>query len=268
MAERTGLRDKVAVVTGAAAGLGCRMALDFASEGASVVAVDRDEEGVEETRALLGPDNSSSLSADLLQDGSAEKIVGAAVDAFGGLDILVNCAGIFPTSPALEISVGQWDAVLGTNLRAPFLISQAAARWMVDRGRPGMVDWGRPGNVVNIASSAAAVARPGIAHYCASKAGLVMLTKALAVEWAEHGIRVNAVAPGLVETPGVEELLRTEEGRAEHQRKVARIPMSRPAGAREVSEAVLFLASDAAAFVMGETLFVDGGYSAGRTFRG
>lgn len=260
MPERTSFRDKVAVVTGAAAGLGRRMALDLAREGAAVVAVDRDKEGVAETCALLDSDGSLSLPADLLEDGFADEIVSASVEAFGGLDILVNCAGIFPTSPALEISAAEWDAVLGTNLRAPFLLSQAAARWMVDQSRPG--------NVVNIASSAAAVARPGIAHYCASKAGLVMLTKALAVEWAEHGIRVNAVAPGLVETPGVEELLRTTEGRAEHQQKVARIPMSRPADAREVSEAVLFLASDSAAFVTGETLFVDGGYSAGRTFRG
>lgn len=257
MAERSGLRDKVAVVTGAAAGLGRRMALDLAGDGALVVAVDRDEEGVGETRALLETKGSMALAADLLEDTSAAKIVDATVEGFGGLDILINCAGIFPTSPALEISAGEWDAVLGTNLRAPFLLSQAVARWMVDRDRPG-----------NIASSAAAVARPGIAHYCASKAGLVMLTKALAVEWAEHGIRVNAVAPGLVETSGVERLLRTEEGRAEHQRKVSRIPMSRPAEAREVSEAVLFLASDAAGFVTGETLFVDGGYSAGRTFRG
>lgn len=260
MTERTGLRGKIAIVTGAAAGLGRRMALDLASEGAIVVAVDRDDKGVGETRALLNPDSSLSLTADLLEDGSANEIVEASVDTFGGPDILVNCAGIFPTSPALEISAGEWDAVLGTNLRAPFLLSRAVASWMVDNNRSG--------NVVNIASSAAAVARPGIAHYCASKAGLVMLTKALAVEWAEHGIRVNAVAPGLVETPGVEELLKTTEGRSEHRQKVARIPMSRPASTREVSEAVIFLASDAATFVTGETLFVDGGYSAGRTFRG
>ena len=258
MAERSGLRDRVAVVTGAAAGLGRRIALDLAAEGALIVAVDRDGSGLDETRALLDPDRSSSYPADLLEDASAQAIVEAAVDAFGGLDILVNCAGVFPTSPAVEITTEEWDAVLGTNLRAPFLLSQAAARWMMDHGRSG--------TMVNIASSAASVARPGIAHYCASKAGLVMLTKALAVEWAEDKIRVNAVAPGLVETPGVEQLLRTDEGLAEHRRKVARIPMSRPADAREVSEAVLFLASDAAGFVTGETLFVDGGYSAGRTF--
>ena len=259
MPKRIDLRDKVAVVTGAAGGLGRRMALDLAAEGAVVVVVDRDDAGIGETRALLDPESSLSVSVDLLEDTAAAEVVDAAVEAFGGVDILVNCAGIFPTSPALEISLGEWDAVLCTNLRAPFLLSQAAARWMVDHGRPG--------NVVNIASSAAAVARPGIAHYCASKAGLVMLTKVLAIEWAEHGVRVNAVAPGLVETPGVELLLRTEEGRAEHRRKVARIPMSRPADVREVSEAVLFLASDAAGFVTWETLFVDGGYSAGRTFR-
>jgi len=182
------------------------------------------------------------------------------VEAFGGLDVLVNCAGIFPTSSALELPVEEWDRVLGLNLRAPFLLSQAAANWLVSEGRPG--------NVVNIASTAGSVARPGVAHYAASKAGLVMLTKVLAIEWAEHGIRVNAVAPGLVKTPGVERALGTEESRREHGAKISKIPMSRTGEPREISSAVVFLASDSSSFVTGQTLFVDGGYSAGHTFRG
>jgi NAD(P)-dependent dehydrogenase (short-subunit alcohol dehydrogenase family) len=172
----------------------------------------------------------------------------------------VNCAGVFPSSPALELPSREWDLVLDLNLRAPFLLSQAFARYTVGAGRAG--------NIINVASAAGAIARPGVAHYCASKAALIMLTKVLAIEWAEHDIRVNAVAPGLIETPGVEELLVTEEGRREHEQKIAKIPQARTGRPREVAETVIFLASDAASFVTGHTLFVDGGYSAGHTFRG
>ncbi len=131
-----------------------------------------------------------------------------------------------------------------------------------------MIGTGRPGNIVNVASTAGTIARPGIAHYAASKAALIMLTKVLAIEWAEHDIRVNAVAPGLVETPGVEGLLGTEEGSQEHLRKLDKIPMARPGEPREIADAVVFLTSDGSSFITGHTLFVDGGYSAGHTFRG
>lgn len=252
------LKDKVVLVTGAASGIGRRISEDFAGAGAKVAAVDRNSPGVEELCSRLGTEVCLPVVEDVLADTAAEKMVGAAVDAFGALDVLVNCAGIFPTASALKISAKEWDRVLETNLRAPFLCSQATARRMVDAGKPG--------SIVNIASSAAVVARPGIAHYCASKAALVMLTKVLALEWAQHGIRVNAVAPGLVETPGVEGLTATQEGREEHRRKIARIPLARTGEPGEISEAVQFLASGLSSFITGETLFVDGGYSAGRTF--
>lgn len=253
------LRDKVAVVTGAASGIGRALARALAATGARVVAVDRDGPGLEETCSEID-EAALPLAVDLLKHGAEDEIVERTVDAFGVLDVLVNCAGVFPTSPALELPVEEWDHVLGLNLRAPFLCSRAAARWMVGERRPG--------NIVNIASSAGTVARPGIAHYAASKAALIMLTRVLAIEWAEHDIRVNAVAPGLVETPGVTEgLLDTEEGRQEHLRKLDRIPMARLGEPSEIAEAVLFLASDNSSFVTGHTLFVDGGYSAGHTFR-
>jgi NAD(P)-dependent dehydrogenase (short-subunit alcohol dehydrogenase family) len=251
------LEDKVTVVTGVASGIGRQIALDMAELGARIVWVDRDGLGAQKTCAVLEADRSLALAVDLLEDGAWDEIVEKAVETFGAVDVLVNCAGIFPTAPALEISAGEWDRVLGVNLRAPFLCSQAFARRMVETGRPG--------NVINIASTAGTVARPGVAHYCASKAALIMLTKVLAIEWAEYGIRVNAVAPGLVETPGVEDLLATEEGKSEHRQKVARIPMARTGTPGEIADAAIFLASDAASFVTGHTLFVDGGYSAGRT---
>src|SRR5215217_7139812 len=255
------LRDKIAVVTGAASGIGQELARALSCAGASVVAVDRDGSGLEETCSSISTERSLPLTVDLLEDGAEDVIVGEAVSAFGSVDVLVNCAGVFPTSPALKLSVEEWDHVLGLNLRAPFLCSQAAARWMVRESRPG--------NIINIASTAGTIARPGIAHYAASKAALIMLTKVLAIEWAEHDIRVNAVAPGLVETPGVTQgLLDTEGGRQEHLRKLDKIPMARPGEPREIAETVLFLASGDSSFVTGHTLFVDGGYSAGHTFRG
>jgi NAD(P)-dependent dehydrogenase (short-subunit alcohol dehydrogenase family) len=223
------------------------------------VAVDRDRPGLEETCSEID-ETALPLAVDLLINGAEEEIVKRTVGAFGSLDVLVNCAGVFPTAPALDLAVEEWDHVFGINLRAPFLCSRAVAHWMIEKRRPG--------NIVNIASAAGSIARPGIAHYATSKAALIMLTKVLALEWAEHDIRVNAVAPGLVETPGVTEgLLNTEEGRQEHLRKLDKIPMARVGEPREIADAVLFLASDNSSFVTGHTLYVDGGYSAGHTFR-
>lgn len=253
------LEGKTAIVTGAAGGIGREVSAAVSAAGAHVVAVDRDAQGLEETSSLADTGRIAPLPLDLLAEGAETRVVEGTLDAHGGMDVLVNCAGIFPTSPALELETDEWDRVLGLNLRAPFLLSQAFARHAARTGNPG--------NVVNIASSAGVIARPGIAHYCASKAGLMMLTKVLAIEWAEHDIRVNAVAPGLIGTPGVEELLRSEESRHEHRKKLTRIPMSRTGTPQEIAEAVLYLASDASSFVTGHTLFVDGGYSAGHTFR-
>lgn len=250
------LAAKVAVVTGAASGIGCSIAQNLVGAGARVVGVDRNSEGVREACSRLDGEV-LALGIDLTEDDAPSRIVEAAVERFGSVNVLVNCAGIFPSTPALEISRNEWERVFSINLRAPFLCSQEIVRWAVSNGRVA--------SIVNVASSAGVVARPGVAHYCASKAALIMLTKALAVEWAEHGIRVNAVAPGLVETPGVTELTSTEQGREEHRRKIARIPLTRPGEPREIAEAVLYLTS--ASYVTGETLFVDGGYSAGRTFR-
>jgi len=256
----TPLAERVAVVTGAASGIGRELVLAMSEAGANILAVDCDGPELDETCSLEGSPRVAPLVLDLLEDRTEKKVVEEAVDVFGGIDVLVNCAGVFPSSPALELSSQEWDLVLGLNLRVPFLLSQAIARSMVGAGRAG--------NIVNVASAAGAIARPGVAHYCASKAALIMLTKVLAIEWAGYDIRVNAVAPGLVETPGVEDLLVTAEGRSEHRQKVAKIPLARTGRPREVAETVIFLASDAASYVTGHTLFVDGGYSAGHTFRG
>lgn len=252
--------DRNAIITGAASGIGREVSLALSRAGARVILVDRNRGGVEETRALVGSGQALVVSADLLESGVENAIVDKSVEKFGSIDILVNCAGAFPTQPALDLSIQEWDGVLNLNLRAPFLLSQAVARQIVSAGRSG--------SIINIASTAGAIARPSVAHYCASKAALIMLTKVLAIEWAEHNIRVNAVAPGLVETPGVTGSLTTEEDKHEHQQKLAKIPLSRSGEPREIADAVVFLASAASSFVTGHTLFVDGGYSAGHTFRG
>lgn len=253
-------QDRTAIITGAASGIGREVSLALSRAGARVILVDRDEGGLEKTRSLVDSGQALVVYADLLEAGVENAIVDEAIEKYGSLDILVNCAGVFPTQPALDLPIQEWDDVLNLNLRAPFLLSQAVARQIVSVGRPG--------SIINIASTAGVIARPGVAHYCASKAALIMLTKVLAIEWAEHNIRVNAVSPGLVETPGVTGSLTTEEGKHEHQQKLAKVPLSRSGEPREIADAVVFLASSASSYVTGHTLFVDGGYSAGHTFRG
>lgn len=255
-----GWEGKTVIVTGAASGIGEAISLACSRTGANLVLVDQDSESLEQTRARAGSEKALGIPVDLLQAGVESHIVDRSVERFGGIDILVNCAGVFPTRAAMELTVEEWDGVLDLNLRTPFLLSQAVARELVGVGKPG--------SIVNIASTAGSIARPGVAHYCASKAALIMLTKALAIEWAEHDIRVNAVAPGLVETSGVRAALVTDQDRDEHQDKLTKIPLSRSGEAQEIADAVIFLASSRASYVTGHTLFVDGGYSAGHTFRG
>src|SRR5215213_8814157 len=154
------LAAKVAVVTGAASGIGRSIAQYMVRAGARAVGVDRNSEGVREACSRLDGEV-LALGIDLTEDAAAARIVEAAVERFGSVDVLVNCAGIFPSTPALEISRDEWDRVFGINLRAPFLCSQEMARWVVSNGREG--------SIVNVASSAGVVARRGVAHYCASK---------------------------------------------------------------------------------------------------
>ena len=259
MSSQGELDGRVAVVTGSARGLGRAICERLRAEGAEVLGADRDGEGLESLGEALGSERFRGVLLDLTEEGAGEALVEAAVQRFGGADTLINCAGIFPSKPALEISREEWRAVLEVNLDSAFYCAQALARHLVDSERSG--------SIVNIASAAGLAARPGVAHYSASKAGLMMLTKSLALEWAEYGVRVNAVAPGVVETPGVTEALTDAAAMREHEKKISRIPLERSGGVDEVVEAVLYLASEKSSFVTGHTLVVDGGYSVGHTFR-
>jgi NAD(P)-dependent dehydrogenase (short-subunit alcohol dehydrogenase family) len=218
------LEGKRILVTGAAGGLGGAIVARLTAEGAAIVATDRDADALAALRdASATPTRTTTIVADPLSEGSIQELAAAAA-AGGTIDGLVNCAGIYPVTPLDDLSTPEWDEVLGLNLRAPFLLTKALVPAMRARG----------GAVVNISSTASVLARPGIAHYGASKAGLSQLTRVLAVELAPHRIRVNAVLPGVIATERALAAVTDAAAEAEMKTKVARIPLRRLSEAREV----------------------------------
>ena len=242
------------LVTGAATGLGYAIAKAFGQAGAAVAVNDLSRERVERACAQLSTQGIAchGFPADVRDRLAVQRMVDDAVAALGGLDIVVASAGIYPNTPFLELSEDEWDRVLDTNLKGVFLTCQAAARAMISAGRGG--------SLITISSGAATTAFWGWSHYCTSKAGVVMLTRAMALELGQHGIRVNAVLPGYIDV---------EEGGAhldEAYKAAARTaaPLGRPGTPEDVARAVLLLASPLASYVSGAALVVDGGSSAGR----
>lgn len=234
------------LVTGAASGIGRALAEAFAAEGCPVAALD--------IAPIAARPGLHPIAADLTDPEAIGPAVAAAFAALPGLDALVNCAGLYPVTPMMELPVAEWDQVLDLNLRAPFLLTRALARRWVAAGTAAAV--------VNIASTAAVLARPGTLHYAASKAGLVQMTRVMALELAPHRIRVNAVAPGVILTERVRAHAEGP-GAAEHATKMARIPAGREGTPAEVAEAVRWLLSPAAAYCVGAVLTLDGGYTLG-----
>lgn len=242
------LDGKVALVTGASGGLGRHFAQVLAAAGASVVLAARRVEKLEETARAIGH-GAHAVALDVADAASVTAAFAAAEDAAGGpVTIVINNAGIADTRPALDVTPEDWDRVLDTNLSGAFLVAQAAARRM-SATRSG-------GSIVNIASIAGLRPAGAVAAYCASKAGLVHLTKALALEWARHGIRVNALCPGYIETDINADFFATEAGKA----LVKRIPQRRLGRPEELDAPLLLLASDASPYLTGATLAVDGGH--------
>ncbi len=244
------LDDRVAIVTGASSGLGARFAEVLHGAGARVVVVARRADRLDALVAEL--DGVHAIVADVTAEGAATRIVDETVERFGRLDVLVNNAGITLVSPALEEPAEQFRSVLEVNLVAPFLFAQAAAHAMLEHG----------GSIVNISSVWGMVGVGDIpnASYAASKSGMIGLTRELAAQWATHDIRVNAIAPGWFES---EMTAGKMFGDDRGERWMARrTPMARGGANDELDGALLYLASDAATFVTGTVLTVDGGWTA------
>jgi NAD(P)-dependent dehydrogenase (short-subunit alcohol dehydrogenase family) len=240
------------LVTGAAAGIGFGIAEAFHGAGARVALGDVNDSGLAKAASKLGP-RVFTHTVDVRSASSVQTFVAAAEAALGPVDIAVANAGIYPNCPVVEMTVEEWDRVMETNVRGVFLTCQAAARSMMARGR---------GKIITIASGAYNSGRKGASHYCASKAGVVMFTKVLAMEMGPHHVNVNCIAPGLVTverdvTQVSEEYVKT---------LVGNIPWGRAGLPADIARAALFLASSEADFITGEVLSVDGGSSTGRTY--
>lgn len=245
------LTGRIAVVTGANSGIGQGIAVALARAGADIVAVGRT--APDETRAAVQEAGRRlhAVEADLSSSAQVAKVIEEAVSRAGAVDILVNNAGMIRRAEALELTEADWDSVLDVNLKSVFFLSQAAARWMLGRGRGG--------KIINIASLLSFQGGIRVASYTASKSGLAGLTKILANEWAPKGINVNAIAPGYIATKNTR-ALREDESR--NREITARIPAGRWGRPDDIGGAAVFLASEAAHYVHGIVLPVDGGWLA------
>ncbi len=252
------LSGRTAVITGAASGFGEAIALGFAQYGCDIVAADVNLAGAEAVAAEVAAKGRRSLPVkmDVADPEQIEAGFAAAEARFGGVDILVNSAGVSPHEPAEDTRQSTWDWAIDINLRGAFLCCQQAGRRMLKQGK---------GSIINISSIAGHIGFPrGVAIYCASKGGMDAFTRQLAVEWSGRGIRVNSLAPCQFMTPGLEEVMRDPQFNSEKLMRTwtENIPMGRIGQAWEIVGPAVFLASDAASMVTGVSLLVDGGYLA------
>jgi NAD(P)-dependent dehydrogenase (short-subunit alcohol dehydrogenase family) len=259
------LNGKSAVVTGGALGIGFGIARRLAEAGAYVTIADVNvEAAMTSAHSLIGKGwTAQAIQVDVRSASDIQRSLEKVVAVRGGLDIWVNNAGVYPVSPILELSEEMWDRVLGVNLKGTFLGSQAAARQMVKQGRGGVI--------INIASiDAVHPSFAGLGAYDASKGGMLMFTRSLALELGPHNIRVMAIAPGGINTEGTRGAPSPTEGSNAHEPSaatsaaatamLARVPLGRMGEPDDIARVALFLASDAAAYMTGSVVFVDGGY--------
>ena len=241
------LNDKVAIVTGASRGIGRTLALEMARAGADLVVCARSEEALKELVAEITELGRKALAVavDVGLTVDVERLIAEALASFGRIDILVNNAGITRDGLLLRMKDEDWDAVLDTNLKSAFLLTRAVAKTMTKQ---------RSGRIINISSVVGEMGNPGQANYCASKAGLIGLTKSVARELARRNVTVNAVTPGFVETDMTAEL-----GEKAREELTAQIPLGRLGQTEDIAHAVIFLASDQAGYITGQVLGVNGG---------
>lgn len=246
------LENQTVVVTGSSKGIGKDIALTFAKLNANVVISGRNAEALNATLAELHEFNDRCIAVpgDLSDISEAKKLIAKAAETFGTIDVLVNNAGVNIAKPSMEVTEEDWDTVMDLNLKTAFFTSQAAGKYMLAQGS---------GRIINIASQMAFVGYIKRAAYCSSKGGMVQMTKALAVEWAKEGIRVNAVAPTFVETEFTEKMFEDRDFKNDVENRILLDGLSQPS---DTSGAVLYLASNLANFVTGETIKVDGGWTA------
>jgi len=250
------LKGKVAIITGARRGMGRTHALTLAKAGAKVVVADISQEDCEKVVKEIEKEGGEALAVkcDVAKKEEVDEMVKKTVEKWKKVDILVNNAGICQFKPFLEMTEEEWDRTLDINLKGYFLCAQAVAKEMAKQ---------KSGRIINIASVAMGqqgIGFPNIVHYCASKGGIVGMTEALAVELASYNIRVNAISPGMIETPMIDPMKADPKVL---EAILARIPMHRVANPQEVSNLVLFLASDESSYMTGSTVVIDGGWLAG-----
>jgi len=251
--DRFKVTGKIAVVTGGARGLGKTMATALAEAGADVALTGRSLDSCQSAAKEIAEATGRTVRAfagDVTSAADVERVQAEVRAAFGDVDILINNAGTNIRGTLDQVSEADWDSVIDTNLKGPFLCTKAFAPGMIKKG------WGR---VINLASIMSVVALPGRTVYCSSKAGVLGLTRVWALEWADKGVTCNAICPGPFATDMNRQLLNDPKA---YQQFVANIPMGRWGELPELTGAVVFLASDASSFVTGTSLFVDGGWTA------
>lgn len=248
------LKDKVTIVTGAAQGIGRACAERAAREGSSVVVSDiEDDEAVKVVKAIEEAGGKATFCrCDVSQRLDVHNLIAAALEAYGSVDVLVNNAGVVDDRPFLELESEEFDRVLSINLKGAFLAAQAAARQMVKQLKDGRA----PGAIVNMSSINAWFGMADHVAYSVSKGGLMQLTKSMSIALAPHGIRVNAVGPGTIETPMIKDVVRDQAFR---KKALSRTPLGRFGTADEMAAVVVWLASAEASYLTGTTVYADGG---------